>query len=500
MSARVVPAVRIVRERRGVTLVELIVALSIGLIVLGLTSTFIVFGTNFLTKTEISSEDKIVAEDAADYAKYRLLYSTSIQVIRAEEPPWIGGGHSGGDILYIGNEDGTRIANSGKLFYMRGDDTQPIDVLGNARYEGSTLAWSYRAIVASATDPTRLSSSGVADATSPLKSFELIVSTIRNGQAVYDSKKTFSLYEVAANSEPNISASISSWSNQSDFDATMAKFYLLISPSSPGYVQNNLLTRFDAIDNSMGGPTVDGAHHDPNNRTAWYDLTGKGNDMKLIFTDNAAPIRDQSVYFDGVGDYGVIENFDLSAYSEITVEVCFRIADANLGGMLFEYGLNWNRHRGAFGVAMNDYGLGYSSGMGHTNMGYPDTRAVNYKWANTTTTTFTTHTNYFSLQAGPPRAVWVNGAPETLYSFNSLPVSVYTPPVYASSRTFVTDVPGEQKFFLGCRGRGDGDSSVVPNPIFFYKGEIASVRIYAGKLTPDQIAQNAAADQARFGF
>jgi hypothetical protein len=307
--------------------VELVVGMMLAVVVIGLAGGLIIYGSSFLTHTEVRAEEKQLAEDGADYIRDRLFNARSIEVVRADEPPLGSGGSRGGELIFIGEKDGdgtVRLASSGSLYYLGAGETEPLDVLGSAYYTNSTLALSYQAIVTTGTSPAR-----------PEKSFRIILKTIHDGSVVYDSPKTFSLYEALASSEPLQNFAISTWGSEDGFDTAAlsnaptldATFYLLISPSSDGYVEDGLVAHFDAVDNVRGLGSNAQIHHDSGQRTLWSDLSGNGNDMRLLFTDNANPIRNQTIYFDGAGDYGVIDTLDLSPYQAVTVEVCFREED-----------------------------------------------------------------------------------------------------------------------------------------------------------------------------
>ncbi|MDR3304595.1 MAG: prepilin-type N-terminal cleavage/methylation domain-containing protein, partial [Clostridiales Family XIII bacterium] len=465
--------------KAGFTLVELIVALAISAVVIGAAAAFLIYGSNFLASAQIKAEDKSLAEESADFVKNRLLYSGSITVVRSTRPPV---GTSGGEILFIGNADGSEIANNGQLYYMRADDNSAVNAFGTGKYRNNSLAMSYRAIVT--TDPA----TGKTD-----KVFEITISTIRKGKAVYHYTKTFTLYEAAPTAEPSENMSITSWSSDEDFDVSMATYYIMLNPTATGYVTAGLLAHFDAIDNDWDGANGQ-ALHNPKLTTKWKDISGNGNDMDLIFTNNSAPVRDQSIYFDGAGDYGRIPQLDLrhGPYTEgmdygVTVEVCFRQANTKIAGMLFEYSTDWNSQPSGFGVYLNSISSGYSdSNTVHTNMGRPNTtRPINYKWSNQSAV-FTTHTNYYQMVNGKPcRVVWIDGAMTGLIATGS-GTAVQSYPFNYNGATKDFD---PQPFFAASRNGG-----------YNYQGEISSIRIYSRMLTDAEVLQNSIEDRARFGF
>ncbi|MDR0500071.1 MAG: prepilin-type N-terminal cleavage/methylation domain-containing protein [Coriobacteriales bacterium] len=488
----------------GMTLVEVIVSLLIATVVIAMATSIIFFSTNFLSRTEVRAEDKQMAEDAADYARDRLLYAHSISVIRASEPPFgaasaqigaaSGSGNSGGELLFIGEEDtngNIHIANSGSLYYMRAGDSRAINVLGESRYRGSKLALSYEAIL-----------NNDALQGKPTKSFRIIIKTIRDGAIVYDSAKSFALYQAADSAEPTANLAITSWSSEGGFsnatdifsyDAN-AKFYLLIDPSTAGYVKADLLAHYDAIDNAFNAGLNSQAHHDPYQTTIWKDISGNGKDMQLYLT-NDKPINDQSLFFDGTDDYGVIYDLDLSSYDAVTVEVCFREATSGLSGMLYEYSSDLNTNPTGFGVYLNSIiKNNTTAGLVHTNMGNesasendPYLRPLNYKWADNSSR-LTTHCNTFSMKADvAPRSVYIDGTMATLVKSGTSNTIVSGVEKYAVGRNFVSP---PLSLFVASR---DGTS-------LFYKGEIASIRVYGGVLSEEKAKQNAREDALRFGF
>jgi prepilin-type N-terminal cleavage/methylation domain-containing protein len=486
-------------RRDGFTLVELIVTLLIVGIVLSIAAGFIVFGGNFLNRTEQHATDKRLAEDSADYIKERLLHARSIDIVRAARPPV---DPPGGDILYIGRDtdgDGRpdRISRTGHLYYMRSGDKDPVDVFGDG-YRGCELALAYSATVTKAGEGS----------TVPFdKFFELTTAAIRDGKQTYYSEKTFKLYETGSTSPPMKDMAISSLDGSGG-----TSFYLVFNTAAGGYVLDSLLARYDAIDNTLGAA---GAlpQHDPGAATKWQDISGNGCDMRLSFTNNPSPIRANSIYFDGTDDFGVISQLDLSEYSSITVELCFREEDIDGQGMLFEHSLDAGISMAGFNAMLNDIkppepvdpgeadegdpddGSGDGSGDGgdpfdpgdtgpdpngniHSVMGFGDDSGVRDHWYDWSEQTmyFTTISNAFSMKAGEdPYVAWVNGNRVAGISGNE---------PFAATRNFAS-------YPLYLAGRGGTELN--------YKGEIAAVRIYGRELSDAEAAQNAAMDAVRFG-
>jgi prepilin-type N-terminal cleavage/methylation domain-containing protein len=468
--------VKLSRSRKGFTLVEVIVALLIFAIVVAVAAGFLIFGGNFLNRSEQHAEDKRLAENTADYVKNRLLYATNVQVIRSDTPP---SPSSDGEVIFIGsdtNGDGSpdELAHTGHLYYMRADGSAPVDVFGIGDYRGSLLALAYDATVDIA--PTE----GAINALPP-KTFGVKAMAVRNNEQSYHSEKTFRLYNVGEKSEPISDMSISTWSG----GANGEKFYLLINSASVGnYVEDGLIARYDAIDNRRSDALHDKPWHDASAVTKWEDLSGNSRDMDMIFTSNPNPIRDKSLYFDGNGDYGNTFKITQAAGTSVgignrdtvTVEICFREADKGLKSILYEYSTDATTQPMGFCLALNDA----SGGKCHITTGKTTTGSSGqitnqyYDWADQNTS-FATAANAYTLKANePPHTAWMNGVIKSVTGDTA---------VYTSSRVFTG-----YNFFLASR---NGKSN-------FFKGEISAVRIYGRQLTSDEVARNAAVDALRF--
>jgi prepilin-type N-terminal cleavage/methylation domain-containing protein len=463
--------------RGGFTLIETIVTLLIVGIAISISITFLTTGSNFLNRTEENASNKALAEHAADFIRDRLLYAREVRVVSASKPP---SDTRGGEILFIGGDGGTKIANTGRLYYWR-DGAAPVDILGAGLYRNSELALSYTATI---------TESAIADGafgSTKAAIFDVEARAVRDGRRTQGARQTFRMYNIGPDSEPKADRTITSW--DAGDPGHGERFYLYISPALIGYVEEGLVARFDAVDNSLdaqGKP-----YHSPSlTGGLWKDISGNGNDTSLTFTDNISPIREKSIYFDGNGDYGLTTaNLDLSAYDEITVEVCFRVAPGVSPGALFEHTPNGDSYPGAFGLLCNSKQLHdrYTSGMMHTNLSQgiasPDRRPANYEFENQTET-FQTHSNVFVLKAGaPPRESYVDGMLQELNyeGDNSTYLDANTP--FSAGSKFAN-----AKFYVANRNTNAR----------FFNGEIASLRIYTRRLNADEIKRNADEDQIRF--
>jgi hypothetical protein len=243
--------------------------------------------------------------------------------------------------------------------------------------------------------------------------------------------------------------------------------------------------------------------------TVWEDISGNGNDMALLNNTSGAPptIRDRSIYFDGTGGYGKVgtKGF-LQGKDQITVEVCFKEADENKVGMLFEYAdapTGWNAPgTGAFGLILNDMGHGLQPGECHsvattTGDGSAKKGARNFLWENDDNKFYTMAMVVSAIPDSTGRVVYINGKQVDFTNITNNEGPADSPGAYKDSvATFPTTTAvtvgypiGDFYLWLACRN-GAGA---------FFNGEIASVRIYARKLNPDEIRKNAEEDLLRFG-
>ncbi|MDR2162476.1 MAG: prepilin-type N-terminal cleavage/methylation domain-containing protein [Clostridiales Family XIII bacterium] len=483
-------------RRDGFTLVELIVTLLIVGTVIGMSVTFLTTGSNFLTRTETNAADKALAERSVDFIRDRLLYASQIEVVKSTTLPAI---RKDQEVIFIGDVSGGAIelTHTGRLYYQRHDTTSPM-ALGSGVYKGNALALSYKATVG----PGKGSSAKSA-------SFDVETRVVRDGKQTQAARQTFDLPNIDPYGEPTESMedAIASWGK----DGPGETFYLIITPSTDGYVQDGLVMHLDAIENSTKGV---GASHNPDT-SIWSDLSGHGNDVRLMTTDagfklDPKPsdrVRSRSIYFDGKYDYATTSPaaLDLSSYSAVTVEVCFKNQGTDKIGFLFEYSENWNQYNSGFGVLLNSTGgaVYVARGTIHTNLENPDrtsNSAVNYSYGNQDHS-FTTHTNYFNVSSGgvASRLIWIDGARVGFILNGTTSTSTTTPNAFGTAAgSFVA-----QPFYLANRSgfieHGYYNTSDQKYYNTAFNGEIASVRIYGRKLTDDEIRQNAEMDRRRFG-
>lgn len=88
------------------------------------------------------------------------------------------------------------------------------------------------------------------------------------------------------------------------------------------YVSNGLIAKYDAIKNT-------GISHESTN--LWKDLTGNGFDITLYGINNTTTSgwKEDGLILDGIDDYGVINNLNISNLKDLTICVTYTILNAD---------------------------------------------------------------------------------------------------------------------------------------------------------------------------
>jgi prepilin-type N-terminal cleavage/methylation domain-containing protein len=469
------------KRRAGFTLVEMIVTLLIIGIVIAMSVTFLTSGSNFLNRTEENASDKTVTEKAADFIKERLLYASEVVVVESSTLPTK---PDGKEILYIGSADGVSASERGRLFYRRADSNASMDVLGETSYRNNELAMSYSAAVTEDDD------AALNDGITKAAIFDVSVMAVRDGRKTETARQAFRMYNVGLDSEPCADTSIASWSGS----GTGGKpFYLVITPPQNGYSKSGIVAMFDGINNSRS--SAGDPEPAPNQTTKWSDISGRNNDMKLELTNNPTPVNGKTIYFDGNGDYGRIDNLRLSQYDAVTIEVCFR-EGTDSGGTLFEYsdGVTggWVGS-GVFGASVNSSGTVPKKGEMHSVAwvgGYSNAAdsARNFNFP-ANRSKLKTVTFVMSNEDSPNgRMAFVNGQ----RGEDGTGRDFINTNGYPTTKATTRNAPfGDWTFSVAAR--------LASPPTLCCKIEIAAIRIYGRALNADEIAKNAAEDKARFG-
>jgi type II secretory pathway pseudopilin PulG len=124
----------------GFTLVELIVAFSVSLIVIAITTALLISGTNMAQHTTEQALDEQILDGVSSVAENRLRFAASIETQAAGELGTAKGEASG--LLYIGDAAGN-AAERGMLFLRPADagaGASPNNVMGETYYNSHTIS------------------------------------------------------------------------------------------------------------------------------------------------------------------------------------------------------------------------------------------------------------------------------------------------------------------------------------------------------------------------
>ena len=108
-------------------------------------------------------------------------------------------------------------------------------------------------------------------------------------------------------------------SYEADNDRAGDIYDALTGNVKPEYVSDGLILRYDANNNTGNGHST--------TATTWKDLSGNNRDCNLQNFDNNANSgwTSNSLKLDGINDYGVIQNLDMSGYNEITICATYKV-------------------------------------------------------------------------------------------------------------------------------------------------------------------------------
>jgi len=127
-------------SKGGFTLVEVIVTLIITVIVVAVSSTLIITGTNIFARSAQRDIQDNIAETVLSFVSNQILYAYNIAEKGSTEQIYEGIGLSGA-VLHIINPDDGRGSDKGYLYFRRDGDTQVplVNVFGNNFYQNYTI-------------------------------------------------------------------------------------------------------------------------------------------------------------------------------------------------------------------------------------------------------------------------------------------------------------------------------------------------------------------------
>lgn len=132
----------LLHSRKGMSLVEIVIALVISTILISAVSALLISGTNLFSHTANRDLDQNIAASMLDSIKKQLRYADSISVIAPNNlQTTLNGKHT---VLYVGDENGVPAAQ-GYLWMKRAGDApgSSINLFGGEFYHGRKTALIY---------------------------------------------------------------------------------------------------------------------------------------------------------------------------------------------------------------------------------------------------------------------------------------------------------------------------------------------------------------------
>jgi type II secretory pathway pseudopilin PulG len=451
------------------TLIELIVGMMIALIVIGLAGGMIIFSSNLLNQSSARSNEQVSATSVAQTISDQIRLADSIKIVYASVPPTDLPDNT--KIIYIGNDDGTAITSSGYMYLWDDEVNSPYNYYGGADYyNGAKVSMKYSAFV---------------PADNP-KYFELkVTAQNRKGDSTKSSTKSYELVNADATASPLTGEAA---------DSLTTNYYLEFhfATNYGDYTQDALLVHLDGF-NKYGYGFGRGSK-DPSDKTKWKNLAPDDNynnigaiDFTLSGQNGTSPIIDKrSLYFSGA-QWGVSNQaLNFSGLPAVTVEVVFKEAQADRGGMLWEYSTNWNSVAGGFGVYLNTLSSGATThDIVHTNSRFNGSMPRNYEFEDSNQVV-QTHTNVFSVVVDSDgRQTYVDAVKKILMHSEGGANTGYsgTSPTNTPTGSFGSN----NMFFIASRNTGSN-----------FAGDIYCIRIYGKKLTQEEIDHNYKTDLLRY--
>jgi prepilin-type N-terminal cleavage/methylation domain-containing protein len=122
-------------DAKGFTLVELIVAMTVSLIIIGITTALLLSGTSMTQHTTQRAFEEQIADGVFNYAEKQLRFAGTITGLPTGDLDTF---PEAGSVLYIGDTNGTPQAQ-GMLFCKKGS-AATLNVLGDSFYAGYSVS------------------------------------------------------------------------------------------------------------------------------------------------------------------------------------------------------------------------------------------------------------------------------------------------------------------------------------------------------------------------
>ena len=236
------------------------------------------------------------------------------------------------------------------------------------------------------------------------------------------------------------------------------------------YVKDGLILHYDANNNTGVGHSIE--------TTTWTDLSGNNRNCNLFNLDNNSNSgwTDNSLKLDGINDYGIIQNLDLTGYGELTICSTYKVLSVenrasarpallcsnNAGGGRIYFGYDGN----------NSYLINYT---------YPDTWFPTENKEMTVNQTASVAATYMGTNATQKNRIYKNGN------------------LLKEMQAVMTNGWVNYQMTLG-QAFGGGYASGT-NPAHPYANvEIYDILIYNRTLSKEEIKQNYEVSQQNYKF
>jgi prepilin-type N-terminal cleavage/methylation domain-containing protein len=142
---------RLLTEKKGMTLVELIITFVVAAILIASSSALIISSTNMIAHTTDKTMNESAADAILNIVAQRLRYASSVEVSGAQSGANMSSAlndalsETGATVFYIGDATGAvSPTGRGVLWFKRFDETgSAVNIFGDAFYHGSRIALQY---------------------------------------------------------------------------------------------------------------------------------------------------------------------------------------------------------------------------------------------------------------------------------------------------------------------------------------------------------------------
>lgn len=238
---------------------------------------------------------------------------------------------------------------------------------------------------------------------------------------------------------------------------------------TPPIVTNGLVLYLDAANSKS---YVSGS-------TTWRDVSGNNRSGSLVGGTGYSSTNGGSIVFDGVNDYSIIDNFDLSSTNSITVSFWLRFTSTAVG-LILEHSVNQNNNN-AWAVSLNEFATGSIAFTSHFP---PGNTGARYNLSRTSTKAYNDGNWHYivgildrsTTTLANRISIYVDGIRDTLLdgTYTNTETTNYT------NHALYTNSRAGSSLFVGCN--------------------LAINQIYNRALSAQEILQNYNATKTRFNL